>query len=153
MKLSLRGEYALRALVALGETYDSDIVRIQAISEQRNIPKRFLEQILNDLKSGGFVESRRGVAGGYRLARPPEEITLAALLRHVERALVPLPVASARSQRRGARPDEVQAAVGSVMQEVRAAIIAVLDRVTVADLCERVRKLRGETAVGADYVI
>ncbi|MBI5687914.1 MAG: Rrf2 family transcriptional regulator [Verrucomicrobia bacterium] len=152
MRLSLRGEYALRALVALGETYDSGIVRIQAISEQRNIPKRFLEQILNDLKSGGFVESRRGVAGGYRLARPPEEITLAALLRHVERALVPLPAAT-KTHRRGARVDEVQAAVGSVMLEVRTAMVAVLEHVTVADLCERVRKLRGEQADGADYVI
>lgn len=152
MKLSLRGEYALRALVALGESYDSGIVRIQTISEQRNIPKRFLEQILNDLKSGGFVESRRGVAGGYRLARPPEEITLAALLHHVERALVPLP-ATAKPHRRGGRVDEVQTAVGSVMLEVRAAMVAVLERVTVADLCERVRKLRGEQADGADYVI
>jgi Rrf2 family protein len=139
-------------LVALGEAYDTGIVRIQAISEQRDIPKRFLEQILNDLRSGGFVESRRGVAGGYRLARPPEEITLAALLRHVERALVPLP-ATAKPHRRGARVDEVQAAVGSVMQEVRAAMVAVLECVTVADLCERVHKLRGESAGGADYVI
>ncbi|MFA7003128.1 MAG: Rrf2 family transcriptional regulator, partial [Verrucomicrobiia bacterium] len=54
MKLSLRGEYALRALVALGENYESDVVRIQNISEERGIPKRFLEQILNSLKSGGF---------------------------------------------------------------------------------------------------
>ncbi len=66
MKLSLRGEYALRALVALGENDNGEIIRIQTISEQRNIPKRFLEQILNDLKSGGFVESRRGVAGDAR---------------------------------------------------------------------------------------
>ncbi len=153
MKLSLRGEYALRALVALGENDNGEIIRIQTISEQRNIPKRFLEQILNDLKSGGFVESRRGVAGGYRLARPPEEITLAALLRHVERALVPLPAAGARPHRRGARVNEVQAAIGGVMQEVRAAIATVLERVTIADLCERVRKLRGESAGGVDYII
>ena len=153
MKLSLRGEYALRALVALGETYDNDTVRIQTISEQRNIPKRFLEQILNDLKSGGFVESRRGVAGGYRLARPPEEITLASLLRHVEHALLPLPISSAKPHRRSVRPDEVQAAVGSVMLEVRTAITSVLERVTVADLCERARKLRGESAGGTDYAI
>ena len=153
MKLSLRGEYALRAMVALGENNDGEIVRIQTISEQRNIPKRFLEQILNDLKSGGFVESRRGVAGGYRLARPPEEITLAALMRHVEHALVPLPAAGARPHRRGGRMDEAQAAVGSVMQEVRAAIATVLEHVTVADLCERVRKLRDESGGGVDYII
>ena len=73
MKLSLRGEYALRAMLVLGLNYEQPIVRIQTISDQQHIPKRFLEQILNDLKSAGFVQSRRGVGGGYRLARPPGE--------------------------------------------------------------------------------
>ena len=153
MKLSLRGEYALRALVVLGENYENDIVRIQSISDQRSIPKRFLEQILNDLKSGGFVESRRGVAGGYRLARPPEEITLAALIRYVEHSLVPLPLVSGKTQRKNTRPDEVQAAIRSVMLEVREAILAVLERMTVADLCERARRLRGEPTGATDYII
>ena len=90
MKLSLRGEYALRALVVLGLNYDQPVVRIQTISEHQNIPKRFLEQILNELKSGGFVRSKRGMTGGYRLAQRPEEITLAAVVRHVEGALAPV---------------------------------------------------------------
>ena len=60
------------------------VVRIQEISRRQNIPKRFLEQILNDLKSAGIVESKRGVAGGYRLRRPPERITLAEVVRHIE---------------------------------------------------------------------
>ena len=72
MKLSLRGEYALRAMLVLGLNYEKPVVRIQAISDQQNIPKRFLEQILNDLKSAGLVESKRGVAGGYRMATKPE---------------------------------------------------------------------------------
>ena len=153
MKLSLRGEYALRALMALGENFDRGIVPIQTISEQQNIPKRFLEQILNDLRSGGFVESRRGMAGGYRLARPPEEITLAALIHYVEGALLPTPVVSAKDSRRGARLDEAQAAIHSVIKEARDAILKVLENVTVADLCERARKLRGVAATGPDYMI
>ena len=64
MKLSLRGEYALRALLVLGLNYEQPVIRIQSISQLQNIPKRFLEQILNDLKSIGAVESKRGVAGG-----------------------------------------------------------------------------------------
>ena len=88
MKLSLRGEYSLRALVVLGFNYGQEVVPIQTISRDQNIPKRFLKQILNDLKSGGFVESRRGVAGGYRLAMPPEKVNLA-VIRHVEGALDP----------------------------------------------------------------
>src|SRR3989454_8463098 len=83
MKLSLRGEYALRALLVLGLNYKQSVVRIQTISQHQNIPKRFLEQILNDLKSAGVVESKRGVAGGYRLARPPADITPAQVIRHV----------------------------------------------------------------------
>src|ERR1035441_3773615 len=90
MRLSLRGEYALRALLVLGLNYDQPLVRIQSISDQQNIPKRFLEQILNDLKSAGIVQSKRGVAGGYRLAKRPEEITLAAVVRHIEGALAPV---------------------------------------------------------------
>ena len=90
MRLSLRGEYALRALLVLGLNHDKPLVRIQAISDQQNIPKRFLEQILNDLKSAGLVQSKRGVAGGYRLARRPEQITVAAAVRHIEGALAPV---------------------------------------------------------------
>ena len=84
MKLSLRGEYALRALVVLGLAYrprDASVVRIQTISEQQKIPKRFLEQILNDLKSVGILESKRGLAGGYRLRLPPDKINLAEVVR------------------------------------------------------------------------
>ena len=79
MKLTVRGEYALRALLVLSREFrdDESVVRIQEISRKQNIPKRFLEQILNDLKSAGIVESKRGVAGGYRLRRPPDRITLA----------------------------------------------------------------------------
>jgi len=152
MKLSLRGEYALRALMALGDHFDRGIVPIQTISERQSIPKRFLEQILNDLRSGGFVESRRGMAGGYRLARPPEQITLAALIHYVEGTLLPAPVLAGKNTRPGARPDETQSAIHSVIKEVRDAVLQVLDNVTLADLCERARKLRIATA-GQDYVI
>src|SRR5690348_18435309 len=87
MKLSVRGEYALRALLVLGLHYDEPLVRIQTISDRQNIPKRFLEQILNDLQSAGVVSSKRGVAGGYRLARPPEKINLAVVIRNIEGAI------------------------------------------------------------------
>ena len=69
MKLSQRGEYAIQALLVLGMYHGPEVIRIKEIANQQNIPRRFLEQILNDLKSGGFGQSRRGVAGGYRLER------------------------------------------------------------------------------------
>ena len=153
MKLSVRGEYALCALMVLGESYEEGVVRIQAISERQSIPKRFLEQILNDLRSGGFLESRRGVGGGYRLARPPQEITLAALMHHVQGLLPPDPLPGARHTGRGQRADEVDRAIQSVTKEVRDAMRAVLGKLTLADLCERARKLRHETGGGVDYMI
>jgi len=153
MKLSLRGEYALRALLVLGLNYGQAVVRIRAISLQQTIPKRFLEQILNDLKSAGIVQSRRGAAGGYRLARAPEEITLAEIVRHIEGALAPVSCVSERFYEKCSCPDESRCAIRSVMQEVRNAVAKIADRVTIAELCERSRKLQREPANSLDFII
>jgi Rrf2 family protein len=153
MRLSLRGEYALRALLVLGLRYDEPQVRIQAISDQQNIPKRFLEQILNDLKSAGFVQSRRGVAGGYRLAKPPEDITLAAVVRHIEGALAPVSCVSEQFYEKCSCPDESRCAIRSAMKEVRDAIVRVADRITIAELCRRARELQQSPLDPLDYVI
>jgi Rrf2 family protein len=155
MKLSTRGEYALRALLVLGQDFQEDdsVVRIQEISAKQNIPKRFLEQILNDLKSAGVVESKRGVAGGYRLSRAPEQITLAEIIRHVEGALAPVSCVSERFYEKCSCPDEARCAIRSVMKEVREAVVKIAERVTVADLCERARKLQHEPISPLDFVI
>ncbi|HZR18809.1 MAG TPA: Rrf2 family transcriptional regulator [Verrucomicrobiae bacterium] len=153
MKLSLRGEYALRALLVLGLEYGDSVVRIQTISEHQNIPKRFLEQILNDLKSAGVVQSRRGVAGGYRLAKPPEEITLAVIVRHVEGALAPVSCVSERFYEKCSCPDESRCAIRSVMKEIREAVVKIAERVTIGELCERWRKLQQEPMSELDFVI
>jgi Rrf2 family protein len=153
MKLSLRGEYALRALLVLGLNYKQPIMRIQAISRQQNIPKRFLEQILNDLKSAGVVESKRGVAGGYRLARPPQDISLATVVRHLEGALAPVSCVSERFYEKCSCPDEARCAIRNVMKEVRDAVVNIVERLTVADLCERARRLQDIHANPMDYVI
>src|SRR5438874_8162372 len=153
MKLSLRGEYALRALLVLALNYEQGVVRIQRISEQQNIPKRFLEQILNDLKSAGMVQSRRGVAGGYRLAKRPEQISLASVVRHVEGALAPVSCVSERFYEKCSCPDEARCAIRAVMKEVREAVVKIAERVTIAELCERSRKLQAEPLNALDFVI
>ena len=153
MKLSLRGEYAIRALLVLGLNCDEPLVRIQKISDQQNIPKRFLEQILNDLKSAGLVRSKRGMAGGYRLARRPEQISLAEVVRHVEGALAPVSCVSERFYEKCSCPDESRCAVRNVMKEIRDAIVRIAERVTLADLCERARKLQQEPLAALDFVI
>jgi Rrf2 family protein len=154
MKLSLRGEYALRALQVLGENYEhGKVVPIQVISQEQNIPHRFLQQILNDLKSAGFAESRRGLAGGYRLGRPPENITLAQVIRHIEGALAPVGCVSQHFYRKCSCPDERQCAIRSVMKEVRDSIVLILEKTTLAELCHRASQLRVEPLQTLDYVI
>ena len=153
MKLSVRGEYALRALLMLGLHYDQPIVRIQTISERQNIPKRFLEQILNDLKSAGVVQSKRGMAGGYRLSRRPEEINLATAVRHIEGALAPVSCVSERFYEKCSCPDESRCAIRSVMKEVREAVVKIMERVTVADLCQRWHTLQQEPLNPFDFSI
>ena len=128
MRLSLRGEYAVRALLVLGLNYEQPVVRIQTISDQQNIPKRFLEQILNDLKSAGIVQSKRGVGGGYRLARRPEQITLASVVRHIEGALAPVSCVSEKFYEKCSCPDETHCGLRMLMLDVRNAITSILDR-------------------------
>lgn len=153
MKLSVKGEYAVRALIVLGLHDGRQVVPIQRISAEQNIPKRFLEQILNDLKSAGLVESKRGVAGGYRLRRLPQQITLAEVIRHVEGPLAPISCVSERFYERCSCPDEAKCALRSVMQEVRTAVVDLLERTTVGELCERARLLNASSENDADYVI
>ena len=153
MKLSLRGEYALRALIVLGLNPPSDVVRIQAISEQQNIPKRFLEQILNDLRAAGILESRRGISGGYRLRLPPEQITLAEVIRLIDGPLAPVSCVSEKFYERCSCPDENVCGIRSIMKEVRDAIVRILEGVTLAQLCDRVRQLQGRHSNPLDYII
>jgi Rrf2 family protein len=153
MKLTVRGEYALRALTHLGLKYSAGVIQIPVISTVENIPKRFLEQILNDLRTGGFVESRRGVAGGYRLAKPPSKIPLASVIRHIEGALAPIGCVSENYYEKCNCPDEARCALRSVMKEVRDAIANKLEGTTVADLVERAEALRAAKDVDSDFVI
>ena len=153
MKLSVRGEYALRALIVLGLNAEKDVVRIQTISEQQNIPKRFLEQILNELRAAGILESKRGLGGGYRVKVPPEQITLAKVIRLIEGPLAPVSCVSERYYERCSCPSEEKCGIRSIMKEVREAIVKVLEGVTVAQLCERVKDLQGIYDDPLEYVI
>ena len=132
---------------------DDSVVRIQELSDKQNIPKRFLEQILNDLKSAGVVESKRGVAGGYRLRRPPQKITLAEIVRHIEGPLAPVSCVSEKFYAKCSCPDESRCAIRSVMKEVRDNIVKMMEQTSLADLAERSRQLEQEPLSASDFVI
>ncbi len=90
MNISQKCQYALRALLELAIRWDQGPAKINEIAAAQSIPIRFLEVILNQLKQGGFADSRRGKAGGYFLARPPVEITVGEVIRFVEGPLGPV---------------------------------------------------------------
>ena len=129
MRVSAKVDYAVRAAVELAAAGDGP-VKGERIAEAQQIPLKFLENILLELKHAGLVQSQRGAEGGYWLARPPAEIALAEVIRAVEG-----PIANVR----GERPEQVEYAgaaeqLREVWIAVRANLRAVLERVTVADV-------------------
>ena len=90
MKLSRKSDYALRALFTLVEHYGKGPLPIRELAERNDIPKRFLEQIMLDMKSQKWVESVAGRDGGFILAKPPEQITMGQVVRHFDGILAPI---------------------------------------------------------------
>lgn len=135
MKLSRKGEYALRAMIVLGLEYGAGPIQIREIADRERIPKKFLEQILLELKRAGLVESTRGVGGGYRLIKAPGDVTVAQVVRIIDGPLAPISCVSQLAHVKC--PEQESCGLYKVMKDVRDAIAGVLENVTVADICQR----------------
>ena len=132
--ISQKAKYALRALVALARAEASSSLRVGEIARQQSIPKKFLEQILLDLKRHGLVMSRRGKAGGYLLLRPADRITYGEVLRLIDGPIAPLPCLSKIAYRPCSDCDsESECEIRHVFARVAEATREVLDRTTIAD--------------------
>ncbi|MDP1730418.1 MAG: Rrf2 family transcriptional regulator [Devosia sp.] len=132
--ISQRAKYALRALIALSRARPEQPVMISEISRGQSIPKKFLEQILLELKRAGLVMSRRGRLGGYVLLRAPEKITFGEVLRLIDGPIAPLPCLSKIAYRRcGDCADESSCEIRRVFARVTIATRAVLDQTSLAD--------------------
>lgn len=127
MNISVKGDYALQAILDLSMHHRTVPVKIADIARRQKIPQKFLELILAGLKQGGFVESRRGADGGYLLARPPETITVGQVLRYIEGSKSAL----------GARKQKLDAPFGELWRDVDQAISAVIDHTTFADIARK----------------
>jgi Rrf2 family protein len=132
MKLSKKGDYALRALVHLSRSYP-DVVPIAEIAEKEVIPLKFLEQILLLLRNMGYVRSRMGPKGGYYLARPPAEIALGEVIRAVDGPLAPISCVSRTAFESCSQQGFCR--LRMVLNEVRNDTAKRLDSVTFADIC------------------
>ena len=145
MKVSKRGEYALRALIDFGlaQELGRPLIQVSELASKERLPIKFLEQILMQLKAAGYIESRRGRHGGYLLARPPENISVGQVVRLIDGPLAPIACVSQTAYVRCSCPDEEHCGLRMVMLDVRNAISKILDRYTLADVVEvTMRKLR-----------
>ena len=150
MKLSKRGEYALRALIDFGlaQAFGRPLLQVSELAEKEELPIKFLEQILMQLKAAGYLESRRGKHGGYLLARPPENISVGQVVRLIEGPLAPISCVSQTAYEKCSCPDEEHCGLRMVMLDVRNAISNILDRYTLADVVEiTMRKLRKDKVI------
>jgi Rrf2 family protein len=127
--LSQKAKYALRALLALAEQGDNEPMLISDIAERHNLPKKFLEQILLDLKHHGLVQSRRGRSGGYTLLKPASDISFGQVVRIIDGPLAPLPCLSKMAYRRC----EENCAIRQVFARTHQLTTEILDRTTLAD--------------------
>jgi Rrf2 family protein len=130
MKLSAKTEYACLAMLQLAEEYASgELVQIRRIADEQGIPARFLVQILLQLKGASLVASTRGAAGGYRLARPPREITLAEVVEAME--------GDERPQTNAGKPTPLVGVLLELCRDLGEAQRNRLEDTTLADLAEQ----------------
>src|SRR5689334_4823883 len=121
MRLSKRGEYALRALLDLtmAHALDRSLVPLTALAEAQRIPATFLEQILIDLRQAGYLSSTRGKYGGCSLAKPADQIMIGDLVRFLDGPLAPIGCASVTAYERCSCPDEEHCGLRLIMMDVR----------------------------------
>jgi Rrf2 family protein len=133
--LTRKGKYGLKALVHLAGLPPGQLAFVSDIAVSNNIPKKFLDAILGELRKAGFVTSKTGKVGGYMLARPAHEIRVGHVVRVLDGPLAPIPCASRTAYERCADCDqEEKCSVRLMMLEVRNAIATILDHRTLAEM-------------------
>lgn len=152
--LNKKTKYALHAVMALAKRKDEGLVLIADLAESENIPKKFLEQILLDLKRAGILASTKGKGGGYAIARPASDISLGAIIRVIEGPLALVPCVS--KQNPGICEechDPYTCGIRSVMKEVRDQTTAILDNTSIQSILRTEEELSWSMKKTIDYSI
>jgi Rrf2 family protein len=138
MKVSKRGEYALRALINLGIAHKvgRQLVQVSELAKAEDIPKKFLEQVIQQLREAGIVASVRGKHGGYGLAVAADKIVIGNVIRLIDGPLAPIGCVSQSAYEPCNCPDEAHCGLRMLMLDVRNAIASILDRYTLADVVD-----------------
>ncbi len=145
MKLTKRGEYALRALIDFGIAHElgRPLLKVGELVEKERLPVKFLEQILMQLRGAGFIDTKRGKTGGYFLAKNAREISFGEVIRLIDGPLAPIACVSQTAYQRCTCPDEDHCGLRMLMMDVRNAIARILDRYVLADVVEiTLKKMR-----------
>jgi Rrf2 family protein len=143
--ITMKTKYALKALAYLATAPPGTPVLIAEIAQKEDIPRKFLELILAELKQHGFVRSRKGRGGGYFLAVTPEKIAIAAVMRVLDGPIAPVPCLSRTSyQRCEGCKDEATCGVRLVLQDLYESSVKILESTTLADLVRRVERASKE---------
>lgn len=141
MHITYKGDYALKTILDLAINYGSDPISIADLAKHADIPVKFLEQILLELKKGGFVESRRGNVGGYLLAKKPDEITVGDVIRFIDGPVEP--IACAKEGYKGCS-DLHGCVFKEIWAEVSECTAKIIDRINFKDLAMKSSKSKGE---------
>jgi Rrf2 family protein len=149
MRLSKKGEYAIRALVEIGvqsRQADAPLLQISTIAKKTRIPEKFLEQILLALKNGGILKSKRGIDGGYTLNKPTNAIFLGEIVRLLDGPLAPIPCVSKTAYEPCTCPDEDSCGLRLAMLQVRNAIAEILDNYSLERVVTEVDRVKSKHA-------
>lgn len=140
--LSKKTKYAIKALVALGKNEGKPPMQISKIAIEEQIPKKFLEQILLDLRNSGFLYSKKGAGGGYALNKDPKDIYLVHIMRITDGPIAMVPCASFNFYHKCDEcKDEVTCGIRNVFIDVRDATLKILTETSIADIISRENKL------------
>lgn len=148
MRVSKRTDYALRALFTLVDHYRGAPIPIRELARRNDVPKRFLEQIMLDLKAQGWVDSVTGIRGGYVLAKNPERISMGEVVRHFDGVLAPIECVSVTGYRRCSQ--EPLCRFRRVFLDARNYIASVMDHATLAEVAKGLPVSKQEMT--ADFV-
>ena len=136
MKITYKGDYALKTILDLAIHYNQGVITIHDLAKRADMPLKFLEQVLLELKKGGFVDSKRGVNGGYFLAKPPKEIKVGDVVRFIEGPIEPIACASRGTAYKGCA-DIYKCAFKHIWCEVADATVKIVDNITFEDLARK----------------
>ena len=154
MKITYRGDYALKAIFQLVLRHDEEgdgVMSITEIAKHGDMPTKFLEQILLALRKGGFVKSRRGINGGFSLARSAKDITVGEVVRFIEGPIEP--ISCVEGDRYKGCKDTSSCIFRGVWKEVALATSMVVDNLTFADIILRYKEKRHYARSGYEYAI